>query len=146
MLTTKNNTHTHTLKLIPKLADGQSALKHDQVAVSLKTAVEAGEAILGPEPTLTSCFISFSPMSLSASAAVTGSTHKFDYVFFSIYSILRQCSRKKKITKCWHLSFHGTVEGSFTVNRCSTSKSQQEVVTSKALLIYNWQIERKGCH
>lgn len=90
MLTTddknKNQTNakrTQKYNLIPQVdrqsVNSQPVLKGDQVPVSLKTVV--GEAILGPEPTLDFLFyFRFTPVSLSA--ALMGSTHKFDYVFF----------------------------------------------------------------
>lgn len=102
-----------------------------------KTVVDVGEAILGPEPTLDFLFyFRFTPVSLSA--ALMGSENNFDYENF-IYSPLRQFLVIKK--KCWHLSFHGYVAGLLTVSPCSTSETQQEVLMSKVLLIYNWQIE-----
>lgn len=86
MMNKRRQKHPQFLKLI----GSPSTVNHKgyQVTVSLKAVAEAGEAILGPEPTLDFLFyFRFTPVFLSV--AIMGCTHKFDYVFF-IYSILHQ--------------------------------------------------------
>lgn len=79
MFTTNDKKRAQKHSSIPQFdresVNSKPVLKGDQVPVSLKTVVEVGEAILGPEPTLDFLFyFRFTPVSLTA--ALMGSTHK----------------------------------------------------------------------
>lgn len=138
MMNKRRQKHPQFLKLI----GSPSTVNHKgyQVTVSLKAVAEAGEAILGPEPTLDFLFyFRFTPVFLSV--AIMGCTHKFDYVFF-IYSILHQYLEIEINGKKIFLSFQVYAARLLTVNPWSTSEEQQEVPThvksSAHLLLTDW--------